>query len=76
MYYQIPNRTEEIVALSQYPVDEEVIATAIAGVISIARAQGQSLEDIVRELLEEDTLLSSHQRNQLSLVITQAWQEI
>jgi len=73
MYNYIPRKTEEIIALSQNPVDEDLIATVIAGVIEIARSRGQSLEDLTTELLQNDDILSSSQRSQLSMVITQAW---
>ncbi|ELR96283.1 hypothetical protein [Gloeocapsa sp. PCC 73106] len=76
MYHSIPRRTEELIALSQNPIDEELIATVIAGVIAIARTQGQSLDELRDELLQEDTLLSQNQRAQLSVLITQAWQTL
>ena len=74
MYYNVPSDIEDIIALNQNPIDEELIATAIAGVIEIARHRGQSLEDLTTELLHDDNLLSLHQRHQLSMVIAQAWQ--
>lgn len=76
MYHSIPRKTEEIIALSQNPIDEELIATVIAGVITIARAEGQSLDELKNELLQEDALLSQNQRNQLTVLITQAWQTL
>lgn len=74
MYYNVPNNIDDIIALKQNPIDEELIATALAGVIAIARQQGQSLEDLNTELLHDDNLLSPNQRHQLSMVIAQAWQ--
>lgn len=76
MHYPIPASTQEIVALRQKPVDEELVATAIAGVIKIVRAQGQSLEYLTSELLADDSLLDGTQRRWLSDIVTQAWQTI
>jgi hypothetical protein len=73
MNYSIPITTEDIIALRDRPVDEELIAAAIAGVVQIARSQGQSLDDITAEVLEEDALLDSMQRRWLSKLVTQAW---
>ncbi len=73
MNYSIPITTEDIIALRDRPVDEELIAAAIAGVVQIARSQGQSLDDITAEVLEEDALLDSVQRRWLSKLVTQAW---
>jgi hypothetical protein len=73
MNYSIPITTEDIIALRDRPVDEELIAAAIAGVVQIARSQGQSLDDITAEVLEEDALLDSIQRRWLSKLVTQAW---
>jgi hypothetical protein len=49
MNYPIPTSTEEIIALRNRPVDEDLIVVAIAGVIKIARSQGQSLPQITAE---------------------------
>jgi len=62
MNYPIPANPQEIVALRQKPVDEELVAAAIAGVIQIARSQGQSLDDLTAEVLAEDSLLDQAQR--------------
>lgn len=75
-HYPIPASTQEIVALRQKPVDEELVATAIAGVIKIVRAQGQSLEYLTSELLADDSLLDGTQRRWLSDIVTQAWSTI
>lgn len=74
MNYPIPVSPQEIVALRQKPVDEELVAAAIAGVIQIARSQGQSLDDLTAEVLEEDTLLDQAQRRWLSDIVTHAWE--
>ncbi len=73
MNYPIPASPEEIIALRQNPIDEELIATAIAGVVKIARSQGKSLDQLTEEVLQEDTLLDQVQRRWLSKVVTQAW---
>jgi len=73
MNYPIPANPQEIVALRQKPVDEELVAAAIAGVIQIARSQGQSLDDLTAEVLAEDSLLDQAQRRWLSDIVTQAW---
>ncbi len=76
MYYPIPASSEEIIALRSRPVDEEMLAVAIAGVVKIARSQGQSLADLTEEVLEDDTLLDTVQRRWLSQIVTQAWQAL
>ncbi|HEY9743073.1 MAG TPA: hypothetical protein V6C90_21505 [Coleofasciculaceae cyanobacterium] len=76
MNYPIPANPQEIVALRQKPVDEELVAAAIAGVIQVARSQGQSLDDLTAEVLEEDSLLDQAQRLWLSDIVTQAWKSL
>ena len=61
-------------ALRDEPVDEELVAAAIAGVIEIARSKGQSLEELKREVLADDDLLDLAQRQWLSHTLEQAWQ--
>ena len=74
MHYPIPASPQEIVALRQKPVDEELVAAAIAGVIKIVRAQGQSLEQLTAQVLADDSLLDQQQRRWLSDVVAQAWE--
>ncbi|AUS99391.1 hypothetical protein CLI64_02715 [Nostoc sp. CENA543] len=74
MNYPIPDSPQEIFALKQQPVDEELVASAIAGVIKIVRSQGQSLEDLTAQLLADDPVLDQQQRRWLSTVVTQAWE--
>lgn len=76
MNYPIPASPEEIIALKQKPVDEELVAAAIAGVIQVARSQGQSLDELTAEVLAEDPLLDPHQRRWLSQLVAQAWQSL
>ena len=73
MNYPIPASTEEILALRDRPISEEIIATAIAGVIKIARHQGQSLEDLTEQVLNDDRVLDALQRKKLSDLVVQAW---
>ncbi|MBD2343550.1 hypothetical protein [Anabaena subtropica] len=74
MNYPIPDSPQEIFALKQKRVDEELVASAIAGVIKIVRSQGQSLEDLTAQLLADDPLLDQQQRRWLSKLVTQAWE--
>lgn len=76
MQYPIPVNTEEILALRQRPVDEEMVAVAIAGVVKLARSQGQSLDDLTAKVLEEDPILDPVQRGWLSKIVTQAWHSL
>ena len=72
--YPIPTTPQEMMALRQQPVSEELVATAIAGVITIARSRQQSLEDLKAEVLADDNFLNWEQRMWLSDLVTQAWQ--
>ncbi|MDZ8225416.1 hypothetical protein [Nostoc sp. ChiVER01] len=74
MNYPIPDSPQEIVALQQQPIDEELVASAIAGVIKIVRAQGQSLEELTAQLLADDPLLDQQQRRWLSQLVAQCWE--
>jgi hypothetical protein len=74
MNYPIPDSPQDIVALQQRPVDEELVASAIAGVIKIVRAQGQSLEELTAQVLADDSMLDKQQRRWLSKLVAQAWE--
>ena len=74
MNYPIPASPEEIFALRSRPVDEEMLALAITGVVNLARSQGQSLDELMAEVLEDDPLLDRVQRRWLSDLIRQVWQ--
>ena len=76
MNYPIPASPEEIMALRQKPIDEELIVAAITGVIKIARSQGQSLDELKAEVLSEDPLLDQVQRRWLSNIVAQAWKSL
>jgi hypothetical protein len=73
MNYPIPASPQEIAALRQKSVDEELIASAIVGVIRMARSQGQSLQELTAEVLADDALLDSQQRHRLSEIVAQVW---
>lgn len=73
MDYPIPANTEEILALGSNSINEEIIAQAIAGVVNIARQQGQSLDELKAGILQDDSLLDIDRRRWLSDLITQAW---
>ncbi|MBD2528725.1 hypothetical protein H6G97_03760 [Nostoc flagelliforme FACHB-838] len=75
MNYPIPDSAQEIFALRQQPIDEELVASAIAGVIKIVRAQGQSLEELTAQLLADDPLLDQQQRRWLSQLVAQSWEK-
>ena len=74
MNYNIPATTEEILALSNKSINEDVIVTAIAGVINIAREEGQSLEDLQQQILQDDLILDILQRRWLKEFIAKAWE--
>jgi hypothetical protein len=76
MNYPIPTSQEELIALRQKPVNEELIATAIAGVVQIARSQGRSLEDLKAEVLTDCGVLDREQRRWLSDIVAQAWKSL
>jgi hypothetical protein len=73
MNYPIPVSPQEMTALRQKPVNEELVAAAIAAVIQIARSQGQSLDELTAEVLAEDSVLDQAQRRWLSDIVAQAW---
>ncbi|MBD2580646.1 hypothetical protein [Oscillatoria sp. FACHB-1406] len=73
MNYRIPTSPDELMALRQEPVNEELIATAIAGTIQIAREQGQSLEDLKAEILLDSGVLNGEQRRWLSELVARTW---
>jgi hypothetical protein len=76
MNYPIPASPQEVAALRQKPVDEELVAAAIAGVINISRQQGKSLEQLTAEVLADDRLLDIQQRRWLKDLVTQAWESL
>jgi hypothetical protein len=75
MNYPMPAHTPEG-GLRQKFVDEELITAAIVGVVDVARSNGQSLEDLTAEILMDDALLDSRQRQWLSEIIMTAWETL
>ncbi|BAZ05484.1 hypothetical protein [Calothrix sp. NIES-3974] len=73
MNYPIPDNPQDISNLRGKPINEELVAAAIAGVIRIVRSQGQSLEELTAQLLAEDPMLDKQQRRWLSQIVAQAW---
>lgn len=73
---RIPTSPQEIVALRQLPIDEELVAAAIAGVIRVTRSQGKSLEDLTAEVLHDDSVLERDARLWLSNLVAQTWNEM
>ena len=72
MNYPIPTNPQEMIALRQQPLNEELVASAIAGVIQIARSRSQSLDELKAEVLADDNLLDFAQRLWLSDIVAQA----
>lgn len=58
---------------TNHSISEEMVAQAIANVVKSARYQGKSLEDLIAEVLQDDPILDSVQRQWLSKIVTQAW---
>jgi hypothetical protein len=73
MNYPIPDSPQEISALRKQPVDEELVAAVIAGVVKVVRSQGQSLDQLTAQVLEDDPMLDQQQRRWLSKLVAQAW---
>ena len=73
MDYPIPASAEEILALQNNSIDEEIVAIAIAGVIQMSRRQGQSLEELSQSILKDDRVLNLDRRQWLNEMIVQAW---
>jgi hypothetical protein len=74
MNYPIPDSPQEISALRKQPVDEELVAAVIAGVVKVVRAQGQSLDQLTAQVLADDPMLDRQQRRWLSQLVAQAWE--
>jgi hypothetical protein len=62
--------------LTSERVSPQSVAEVIALVIDTARNQGQTLEDLVNEILAEDPILDQPQRRWLSNIIIQAWKNL
>jgi hypothetical protein len=57
-------------------VTEELIAAAIAGIVSRAWAQGQSLNELKNLVLEDDLDLDRDTRQWLSEIVAEAWRDL
>jgi hypothetical protein len=68
-----PANPAEMLALKNGAINEEVVATAIAGVVQMARQQQQSLEQLTESILRDDRVLDLERRKWLSQMIIQAW---
>ncbi len=73
MSLPIPRNSQEILALRQSSINNEVVASAIVGVIQVARDQGKSLSELQAELLAEDALLTQDDRIWLSHLVETQW---
>jgi hypothetical protein len=58
------------------PISEELIADAIAGIVNRAHAQGESLADLTRLVLEDDQELDWVTRQWLCDIVAETWQEL
>lgn len=76
MNYPIPTNPQEVIALREQAVNEELIAAAMAGVINVARAQGKSIDELKAEILADDNLLDLAQRQWLSEILHEAWEHL
>ncbi len=76
MNYPIPTNPQEMIALRQQPLNEELVASAIVGVVQIARSRSQSLDELKAEVLADDNLLDLTQRRWLSEIVAQAWENL
>jgi hypothetical protein len=76
MNYPIPLDPQGISALRQKNVNEELIATAIVGVVMIARSSGQSLDQLQAEVLADDALLDTQNRHWLSELVVETWKKL
>jgi hypothetical protein len=73
MKYRIPASPQEVVNLRENTVNEELIAAAIVGVVKLAREKGQGLDELIAEVMNDDSLLERQQRRWLSEIVAQTW---
>ncbi len=76
MNYPIQAKPDERGTYEKMPVNETVMAAAIAGVIRHARQTGQTLDDLKAEILADDRLLGWAERCLLSDIVAEAWEKI
>ncbi|MGB3495433.1 MAG: hypothetical protein WBA57_22075 [Elainellaceae cyanobacterium] len=58
------------------PVNEALIAGAIAGVVRAAQRRGQTIEELQAEMLADHQMLDWEERRLLSEIVTEAWQRM
>lgn len=58
---------------SNQPVSDTHIMTAIVHVIENARSNGQTLDEVIAELMVDDALLDHESRHLLGDIVSQAW---
>ncbi len=71
--YRIPTNRQDPIDLKPQPTTDEAIASAIAEVIYMARHRGQSLSELMAEILADDRLLDRRERTSLSQIVARAW---
>ncbi|NEP85591.1 MAG: hypothetical protein F6K18_01430 [Okeania sp. SIO2C2] len=74
MNYPVPTSDQEVIALRQQPVNDELVAVAMVGIVNVARSQGKSIEELKAEILADDHLLNMAQRQLLSQILNEAWE--
>ena len=73
MQLAIPQSPQDFAALRKHPVNAELLTVAIAGVVRHAQREGQTVEQVLAEILMEDGLLEAQQRQLLGEIISEAW---
>lgn len=76
MNYPIPTNHQDMAESRQRSINEETIASAIEDVVTSAQSQGQSLEEVIAEVLADDSLLDFQQRQSLSEIVAVAWTQL
>jgi hypothetical protein len=66
----------DYIAPQRAPVNEQVVALAIAEVVEYAHRRGTSLAQLTAEVLAEDGFLDDRQRLWLSEIVADAWHRI
>ncbi|NEP20078.1 MAG: hypothetical protein F6J97_24860 [Leptolyngbya sp. SIO4C1] len=75
MDYKVSNSFKRL-DINRVTVSEDHITDAIISVIQSARSQGQSLDDVMAELLADDALLDNNIRHLLGDIVAQAWETL
>lgn len=74
MNYPIPSTPDEIRQLCNQPVNAELVATVMLGVVTWSQQGGQSLDDLLSQVMADDSLLTPEQRRWLGKLVSRAWQ--